>query len=300
MEYKFWTQEDKLKLIQLVNTKKYSFKEIGEILGRSVSSVTSYARNNNISNAAVDQKTYHFNENFWSNPNPVSAYWAGFFAADGNIQKYGKADYCYSFRIELSDLDTEHLKIFKEDCGFNGPITFPIRMDKNKILKTCKICVNGSSIWKNDLETLYGIIPNKTKRLPPPNLNDDYLKWCYLIGLIDGDGSICSCSSNKEIIIKIYGSSNNLLEWAFNFVKSKDFIMLRNRKSKILQVGDTNCKSIAFGGMKAIEIFNYLRNFPVPKLTRKWQNPKILQIITQYKEKYKNTTTNLNISPVQV
>src|SRR5690606_13503507 len=51
-----------------------------------------------------------------------------------------------------------------------------------------------SDIWFDDLYKFWNILPNKTLYLNPPNITDLNLCLSYIIGLIDGDGSICICN----------------------------------------------------------------------------------------------------------
>ncbi len=51
-------------------------------------------------------------------------------------------------------------------------------------------------------------------------------------------------------------------------------------------------------GLRAAIIIDYLRQFPVPKLNRKWNHPVVLQKINEYKQKYSHLFKTLNLQEI--
>jgi hypothetical protein len=39
-------------------------------------------------------------------------------------------------------------------------------------------------------------------------------------------------------------------------------------------------------GLRAVVIFDHLRKLPIPKLARKWNNPELIAMVEEYKQKY--------------
>jgi hypothetical protein len=150
-------------------------------------------------------KRYSHNENFWV-PNSTSCYFAGFSAADASLS-FERSK--YEFKIAINKKDISLLYNFKENSLFTGPVKLrPFSVHSGEM---CCVCVH-SKRWFSDLNKYYNITPRKTFTLQPPNLDDFYLKLCFLIGFIDGDGSICSTEMGKNISIKAVGASYPIIK----------------------------------------------------------------------------------------
>ena len=291
--YKYWTSTEELKLEELVKTGKISFNEIGKLLNRSSQSCQDHSSILGFSNNFRYRKYFH-DENFWSEINPITAYFGGFSSADCSVRYTGL---CGIYRLELGECDKNHLDLFKKLTKFTGNIICDKR--KNRNTTTVKIAINGCNKWMDDLKNNFAIIPNKTKRLEHPNIESNYLKWCWLIGFMDGDGCI-NLNPKNYLNISYTSSSTNLLFWIKDFIENKfnNKFMLRNRQNKIKKLSWANCHQYVIGGTRACALFNYLKDFPVPKLARKWQQPKILEYLEQMKQKYPQFfTETLTIPP---
>ncbi len=158
---------------------------------------------------------------------------------------------------------------FKTDINYTGQVVQynSEGFDKSVVRLSC------GEEWFSDLKNNFNIVPRKTKILQPPILTD-YLAWCYLIGFIDGDG--CLHVNKRDILsINITAASRDILEWVLK--QTEGFKGKRDRKRKVRESGDYYQFSIA--GEPCIKMFLFLREFPVPKLARKWQNPKIQELI---------------------
>lgn len=64
------------------------------------------------------RQKYTCNHHFFSKDNEASFYWAGFIAADGNVEKRSNR-----IKIELALVDIQHLHKFKTDVSTTAPIT---------------------------------------------------------------------------------------------------------------------------------------------------------------------------------
>ena len=185
-----WTKKEDNLLRNLMFTRQFSIKQIGNKINRPHTSCRNRAILLKIKNNFIYKK-YEVNENFWSNPNLLNSYWAGFSAADACIENTGNNKYKYT--LSLSTNDAGHLKQLKKDCQYNGKIMNridkkSINNNKKKIYYNSRLSITCAK-WGIDLKKNFNISPNKTFRLSPPNLNK-YLLISWLIGYIDGDGCI--------------------------------------------------------------------------------------------------------------
>lgn len=264
--YKLWTLEEDLKLQEFVKDGEYSYDTIGTFLNRSGLSCLSHARFLGLYSKFKSGKKYTFNENFWSVPNLINCYWAGYLAADGSIDK--KSENNCNIRMELSILDEEQLKILAKQCEYSGPIHHRTRPSDLSRLPT-KIISISSPQWGRDLEKNFNIVQNKTKRLqPPPSiLNNFDLSLAYLVGYTDGDGCINIHKQGKIPYISWASSSFSILEWVYSFV-SLNFHKSRKRKGSIHKF--SNYYTAAFGGDITYAIKQAMLPLNLPYLRRKW------------------------------
>lgn len=282
--YKLWTKEEDEKIRELVNGGK-SYRQIAAIFKtRSAFAIQLRARRYlDINNPYIEHK-WTKNESFWEIPNPINCYYAGFSAADASIQKYTNG-IGHIYRLEIHERDVSVLEDLKSKCSYNGPIFRSERTTATgKKTIHVRLCINSATQWAEDLKKNFGIGERKTFRLCPPNINNDYLEWCYLIGLIDGDGTISFTANKSTITIKIYSCSFAILEWAKRLIDSKGFVGLKEKEVNIKNIKNSRCYTYGLCGYKAIQLFEFLKTFDLLKLHRKWNNPEILSIIENYKK----------------
>ena len=127
-------------------------------------------------------RKHKINDNFFEEINPKTAYWAGFIAADGNISKSNNA-----LTITLVDSDSEQLERFLKDTAADYQVTH-FERNGNAF---CTIHTVSQKM-ADDLNNNYNIIPAKSLILKAPNIDweDKESIDAYIIGLIDGDGTI--------------------------------------------------------------------------------------------------------------
>jgi hypothetical protein len=276
MNYKIWSDYEVQILKEKCSTGNYSYSMIGKLLDRDYISCQNKAKQLKINNPFKSAKKYTTNLDFW-NPNPISAYWAGFSAADASINKHSLN--CYNYRLEIANSDISHLEQFKKDAQYNGPIKTCVRRDK---FLHSRLVVSEPK-WIKDLEKYYNIVPNKTLRLAPPNLNNEYLNFCYLIGYIDGDGTIFFDKNKNTLTIRIVSGSQDIIEWCHKLLFLKfENSYLRKKKNKV-NLSVKKYPVLNIGGIRAAVIFDFLSKFDVPKLQRKWNNPDILNYVNSIK-----------------
>jgi hypothetical protein len=279
MNYQLWTDSEINILKEKCSTGIYSYKDIGNFLNRSSHSCQNKAKQLKIKNPFKSAKKYNVNIDFWI-PNAISCYWAGFSAADASISKHSLN--CYNYRLEIANSDIEHLERFKKDTGFDGPIKTSLRRDT---FLHSRVVISEPK-WITDLQKYYNIIPNKTLRLAPPNLNDEYLKFCYLIGYIDGDGCINFNQKRNRLTIKIISSSSRNISWCHSLIYNKFNHASLTKKTNNFRLSSYGYPSLDVNGIRAAVVFDFLYKFNLPKLSRKWNRPEIHEYVNKMKALY--------------
>jgi hypothetical protein len=258
---KKWTKQEDEILIENYGKKHFDlYKNL--LKNRTYSAVLNRA---SVLSLFVDKKIkqnykYNVNHNFFSTPNELNSYWAGFIAADGNV----KSD-CSCLSIKLSIKDIVHLKKFKKDIKSDGLIRVFNQVSFGKTVKCCELSIYSQQIIE-DLKKVFNITSKKTFSLMPPYIIKYSYKISYICGIIDGDGSIC-CVKNKNnklnYRIVILGNENIIL-WTKSTISER--IAINNntigKKKKIyfLQINGKNC----------INFFNFVSSIKLPLLKRKW------------------------------
>lgn len=264
---KFWTKEEDE--ILAANYGKLSFKEIKQFLPhRTEISISARISNLNLKDDDVKKKfsislgyrKYKVDDYYFSIPNLENCYWAGFLAADGNILNGKK------IQVDLSIKDRIILENFKNSLDSNMPI-------KTRIIKSGYKIGNESCYFRftslqiaEDLLKNFNIGERKTFNLKPPNIKDENLIMAFVIGFIDGDGSV----SIRRKSIEITSGSTEILEW-IKFYFDKWQSSSRGRNNGIEKYKNRkNAFRYRISGRRMMTIYKILKNINVPKLKRKW------------------------------
>lgn len=199
---------------------------------------------------------YNLDHHFFSKVNNLNSYWSGFIAADGFISKeYSKLG------IKLSIKDINHLENFKRDLQTDSPIKKFDRISFKKKRTYCQIDIY-SDVIKNDLQGIFRIKNNKTFQMVSPNITDEH-RFCFISGLIDGDGSICKVKN--KISITLLGTEN-ILQWCKKTLS--EIVDISN--ISIIKKG--NIFSFTITGDRCKSIKNKMMNLNIPLMDRKWKN----------------------------
>ena len=138
------------------------------------------------------------------------AYWLGFMFADGFVIVRTNRNNSKTIGITLSIKDENTLDLLINTLGLN--VSFKnyfetIRIDKvgvQKVDKYCRINWNHQSM-ADDLIN-YGVVPNKSKIIRLPELDNEELYLAFLLGYFDGDGQQGTTriySGSKKFLIDI-------------------------------------------------------------------------------------------------
>lgn len=137
-------------------------------------------------------RQYKCNYSFFSDLNPVSAYWAGFIAGDGNVyipetkQHKNKENYSPVIKIGLASEDKGHLDKFREVLESNHPIRVIDQSHRNKPPQADFVI--ASKEIADDLAKNFRILPTKSLNMQWPSHLPVDLQRHFLRGLFDADG----------------------------------------------------------------------------------------------------------------
>lgn len=216
-------------------------------------------------------RKYQVNDAYFTNLTLENCYYAGFIAADGCIIKN-------QLVIGLSGIDRPWLEAFKGALKAESPIKDRVH---KKEYHQCYLNVTSETICK-DLSNHFNIHPRKSLNyIPPTNLTNEQ-KDSFIIGLIDGDGSICLSNSKKtqpRLSISIVGTKDTCM-----FVKNRFEEILQEKTPQLHQRSlNKNFYSYYISDRKARYVFTYLyTNYVLPRLERKW-----LTSLYMYCQQYK-------------
>lgn len=251
-------------LISLYQDKQISSVKIGDMFGCSSRTVIDYLNKYNIPVYPFGhfrKPIYHKNDEFFSCPNILNSFVAGFIAADGCIRErvYTKKSHELSIILSIKDLD--YLKRIKELLEYSGPGP-QVRNQK------CHLVINSAHQYYHDLINNFGITPQKTHTMSPSTSMSWDNKLAFLIGLIDGDGCI---HLNKRgcVSLSITGSKATCI-WVKDIW---DQILIHygfKRLSNLYEYKKRKAFSITVCADRAKVILNVLKKINVPKMERKW------------------------------
>lgn len=198
-----------------------------------------------------------------------SYYWIGFLMADGYINHNTNR-----LKLSLSQKDSEHVYKFAKFIDCKNVREYELEIKEggfgSGIKRVCEITAQDNLLIPKIIKK-YDFKPRKTYN--PPNL--DFLKidfdlFCsFLIGFIDGDGSVQSVRKNNEyrIFIRCHKSWMNNLQQLSNkltsYLNLKDNIGTLYRENKYASIVISNSKSIKF-------LKNKKKELNLPVLDRKW------------------------------
>ena len=188
-------------------------------------------------------------------------YWLGFIMADGHFNKSNQ------LQINIGEKDIKHLQLLSNFLGVETE------------LQTPNLCVNYKAI-KLWLENVFKITNNKTYQpCDLTQLKDDKF-FSFIIGFIDGDGTI---DKKGYLHIKCHSSWLENLNLMISFLTNDNF-----------NKGIINSEGLAFISITKIEIMNNIKKrleeLKLPNLTRKW-----IRIKQSREERYSNLKEELRI-----
>jgi hypothetical protein len=212
-------------------------------------------------------KRYAIDERFFSRPTLENSYWAGFIAADGCISPRQN-----SVKIMVSERDSDHLRRFAESAGYDGPIRIHGAGSYKPQSKAATLNICGVPGWIADLEQIFNITARKPLTLaPPPKIPDRDCALAFIVGYLDGDGSIHVSSHRYKdrtyhsIVISFRGTGE-FLRW----IKAYFDRLVPPRRGEASVTESGRHPEYKVGGSRAEAILRVLASLDVPRLARKW------------------------------
>ena len=280
--FKWWTKQEVDNLIELLS-QGLQFSEISKKINRTKNACSLKASKLGFQSWHIKKRKYEINESFWKDFNFLNCYYAGILAADGCLRLNNKKfKYAGSLEWQVASKDRILLEAFKDISSYQGPISDGIYGGhrKSKLYIKCQT-------WNKDLFENFNIIPNKTFRVMPPHGLTDQQMFCWLIGYIDGDGCLTFNKIHKKLVLSITSCSKELLDFIYEFLKERFPLKIKKskeckpRKDKI-----GNYWTLGIYGIRATCLYSYLKQYNLPKLVRKWDQPKINELEAAFKESH--------------
>ena len=253
-----WSKEEDDILIKLYgNTKpELIYKQLPN---RSVYSIRKRANILELKgNMRLSKKKYTIDFHYFKQITADNSYWAGFIAADGCVCNKDS-----SVRISLSEKDRHHLEIFCKSIGYDGPIIdYKQKQASGNVFNYSRVGLWGVREWCHDLGSNFNIIDRKSLVLKPPtNLTRiQYLN--FIIGYIDGDGSIFFDKKGK-IHLGLVGT-REMMAWIH-------YILGQEHANRVNFYKRNNVYRLVYTGSTAASILQILSNTTCNfRLERKW------------------------------
>lgn len=209
---------------------------------------------------ARKDRIHKVDDNFFSNITEISSYYAGFIAADGNIRSNYR-----NLTISIAEKDGYFLEEFLDHLNSD----YSIRKYTSHEFPSVSLTITSAQLC-TDLAKHFNITPNKSSTYSPPLLKQPYLD-CFIMGLIDGDGSI-GFSARKTCKDSLYITFVGTID-SCSLVKTRFEEILGKETSKLFQKDkDKNFYSYRISDRNARIIFTYFYekyNY-LPTLSRKW------------------------------
>jgi hypothetical protein len=170
------------------------------------------------------------------------------------------------------------LLVLSEMVNFTGSIETKLTKGGYGNIIISKLEFSSAKQMVEDLKNNFNIVQNKTLILEPPTKLDYENSLSFIIGLIDGDGSIILPSKLDKWghiypIINITGTQN-LLEWVKE-IFDKICPSMYGINAKVGVIKNSKAFTYKVGGNRAYKILKVLDSVSVPvKLQRKWDKIK--------------------------
>ena len=187
-------------------------------------------------------RKYKCDDDFFKIPNSNMAYILGLLASDGSISKKENL-----IAIQLEEKDREILEKIQQITKNTRPIEEYIRMETQHTICSFRV---WSKSWKDSLAH-YGIIPEKTFKLKPPEFLPKEYIIDYIRGYFDGDGSIYKVDSQNRVFFEIDGASKEEIDWIYDKLVNQYHILL-NKKSIDTKSNGTIIYKIKIGNKKEL------------------------------------------------
>ena len=204
------------------------------------------------------------NTQFFRTPNLVNSYWAGFLAADGCVSPKQNMVSC-----RLNSRDEAHLQMLASSVNYNGRIDRRPNYGYSKGRTLCSVLtVCGVRDWVHDLKENFNVVERKSLILEPPTTLSRKCGLAYIIGYLDGDGSIFYQTTPWKVYLGVsVVGTKKVLVWI-----KKQFDVLIKPGPRVANVGrGKKGYQYRVTGDRALKILHKLDTIKTPRLERKWR-----------------------------
>lgn len=237
--------------------------EIGTHLGRSEGSISHRGKRLRVQFADESKRAiYSKNKEFFDSPDLTNSYLAGLIATDGWVRPESSEKPINQVGISLSKKDRAILEFIKDATQYEGDIRDYSTKDEHQ---QSELRINGVPTWLAALSRTWNIGPNKTHTLTPPNtdLLDDEQIAAYLVGAIEGDGSVSM--KNGTLMISLVSASLPYIEWIQQIWRG-----YCGAEGNIYKHKTLNAYYLSLFGQNARLVSHKLMQVGVHRLERKW------------------------------
>lgn len=210
------------------------------------------------------RRSYVLDTAYFREPTIRNSYWAGFVAADGCLTRNG------ALKIALAAKDREHLNKFGTELSFAGPVRDGLANTPNGREVPYSYLVVWSREILLDLKRNFGLLERKTLTLLPPRWLPEPLAEAFIVGLIDGDGSIHTFDyGGKRPTLRLdVAGTLAMVSWVREWFQS--WCGDEKRLPRIREHRGGTLHSLRLQGRGAEQVSGRLLKVDAPKLNRKW------------------------------
>lgn len=243
---KLFDKNQELKIIDLYETKKWSFRKIGKFVGCSSTPIRNiikkyniYIRNNGEANRKYFCDESYFNKiDTWE-----KAYILGWIISDGTIFKGGFSVSCAEKYIS---------EFIKKTMQFTGPLFYNkytncwvLLISSQKIkIQLLKLGISSRKSFNPNFNILWDLIPKK------------YLS-ALILGIFDGDGCVSVTNRGRHTGLQFEIGCNN--PELLKILQNKLIKNCQLNKTAVSKMKDKNCFRIRYGGNRQVyRVYTYL------------------------------------------
>lgn len=188
-------------------------------------------------------KKLYSNEEFFNNKVKKAYYWAGFIAADSCVTKDNRLE----LALKLDDI--EHVRSFKRAIEAEHEVSVSHQR------KACRIRIRSEKIAKSLMDN-FNIIPNKSKILEFPYIEEEYLLFEYIRGYIDGDGCLSVSKTENPL-----GLPNLIIcSGSYSFLEEISDIFSLYTNNYNIPKYQSNVWKISYGRYDSLKILELVYN----------------------------------------
>ena len=160
-----------------------SMKEIGNLIDRRASTISSIFKHRGIIARPSAVRRYDLNDCYFDDLNSEGpAYWLGALIADGCISGN-------RVHLDAKADDVEWLEQFKTALGYTGKV-YTYQRHPSSYSKSPKSTLSFTSVYMQDILKSYGFDNDKTHSAHFCEAVPDEMRRHHIRGLVDGDGSL--------------------------------------------------------------------------------------------------------------